>query len=319
MRRNRLEEARILLEGALAGAVIEDFPSAAARAFNNLSVVHESCDRYPEALAATQRGIELARRIGDRVWEGQMLAGEISTLVQVGRWNEALERGAELEGTELAGVAVQLVPLVEVDCLRGRPEQARARLDRHPGFDQEDTQTRTTYTAQGAMLLRAEGKPRAALEALEQNLAQSLDELGVRFLPVKLTLIEAMGAAWDLGDNAKVEELLGIVDGFRPGDRPRLLVAHAARFRARLAPTPVEAETEFKRAVELFDDMGIVFWRAATQLERAEWMMEQDHVTEARPLLDEATELFVRLEAAPWIERARQILPQGEPEALVET
>jgi tetratricopeptide (TPR) repeat protein len=320
MRRNRLEEARILLEGALARAVTDDFPAAAARASNNLAVVHESRDRYPEALAATQRGIEYARRIGDRVWEGQMLAGEISTLVLLGRWDEALERGAELEATDLLGIAYQLTHLVEVECWRGQVAQARARLGRHPALsDAEDVQSRSTYTVHEAMALRAEGKPRAALEALEHDLAQILDELGVRFLTVKLSLVEALESASDLGDTAKVEELLEIVERLHAGDRPPLLAAHAARFRARLAPTPAEAERELKRAAELFDDLGVVFWRAVTQLEHAEWLIQQDRAAEAQPLLDEAAGVFELLEATPWTERTRQALPQErEPEALIE-
>jgi class 3 adenylate cyclase/tetratricopeptide (TPR) repeat protein len=320
MRRNRLEEARILLEAALERAVADDFPSAAARASNNLAVVHESRDRYPDALAATQRGIEFARRIGDRVWEGQMLAGEISTLVLLGRWNEALERGAEFEETDLAGVAYQLVHLVAVECSRGQLAQARIRFDRQPTVEAEDFQTRSTYTAHEAMLLRLEGKPRAALEALERELAPSLQELGVRFLTVKLMLAEALEAAFDLGDSAKVEEFLEIVEGLRPGDRPPLLAAHAARFRGRFAATPEDAEREFTRAAELFDELGVVFYRAAAQLEHAEWLVQQDRAAEAQALLDEASEVFVRLEATPWIERAQRVLSEGrERGALVET
>ena len=41
-RRNRLDEARILLEGALAGALANDLNAAAMRAINNLAVNHES-------------------------------------------------------------------------------------------------------------------------------------------------------------------------------------------------------------------------------------------------------------------------------------
>ena len=47
--RNRLEEAGILLEGALARALEHDLHAAAVRAFNNLAVTLESLDRYAEA------------------------------------------------------------------------------------------------------------------------------------------------------------------------------------------------------------------------------------------------------------------------------
>jgi hypothetical protein len=169
------------------------------------------------------------------------------------------------------------------------------------------------------MVLRAEGKARAALETIEHELARSLDELGVRFLTVKLMLVEAIESAFDLGDTAKAEELLGIIEGLRPGGRPPLLVAHAARFRARLAASPEEAEHEFRRAAELFDELGIVFWHSVAQLEHAEWLIRQERAAEAQPLLDEAAGVFEFLEATPWTERARQALSRGpESEFLAE-
>jgi class 3 adenylate cyclase/tetratricopeptide (TPR) repeat protein len=306
IRQNRLEEARILLEGALARAVADDLPAAAARACNNLAVVFESQDRYAEALTMTARGLEFARRIGDRVWESQMLAGETSSLVLLGRWNDALERAEELEGTGLVRVNELglLAHVVEVDCWRGEARQARARLDRlAAALEADDIQTRSLYALHEAMVIRAEGKPGLALEALEHDLAQILDELGAMFVTAKLTLVEAIESAFDLGDTAKVEELLGIVERLRPGGRPPLLDAHAARFRARLTPAPAEAEHGFRRATELFDDLGIVFWRAVVQLEHAEWLNDQGRTEDAVPLLAQARETFELLEAKPWLKR----------------
>jgi class 3 adenylate cyclase/tetratricopeptide (TPR) repeat protein len=317
MREDRLEEARILLEAALETAVASDFPSAAARAANNLAVVFESRDRYSDVLTLTERGIEFARRIGDRVWEGQMVVGSISTLILVGRWNEALERGAEFEETDLASLSHQLVNLVEVECWRGRVAEGRARFERRAVAEQ-DIQGRSTNSAHEAMLLRAEGKPRAALEVVERDLEEVLRELGARFLTVKLMFVQAIESAFELGDTAKVEELLGMIEQLQPGARPPMLSAHAARFRARLEPA--EAESWFAQAAASFDELGLVFWRAVSQLEHAEWLAQQGRAEEAQPLLDEASELFVRLEATPWLERARQVIPQRrEPGALVET
>ena len=75
---NRLEEARILLEGALELALANDLHAAAVRAFNNLAVNHESRDRYRDAVDTSDRGLELARHVGDRVWEEIFLYGPIS-------------------------------------------------------------------------------------------------------------------------------------------------------------------------------------------------------------------------------------------------
>jgi len=41
-----------------------------------------------------------------------------------------------------------------------------------------------------------------------------------------------------------------------------------------------------------------------TELEHAEWLRDQGRADEAEPLLTEAREIFERLEAGPWLERA---------------
>jgi hypothetical protein len=42
----------------------------------------------------------------------------------------------------------------------------------------------------------------------------------------------------------------------------------------------------------------------------------QGRPDEAEPLLAEARETFERLEARPWLERAAQLAPHGEPETV---
>ena len=95
--RNRLEEARILLEGALELALANDLHAAAFRALNNLAVNHESQDRYRDAADTHRRGLELARRVGDRFWEESFTYGPLSALVLLGEWDEALARATALE------------------------------------------------------------------------------------------------------------------------------------------------------------------------------------------------------------------------------
>jgi len=320
-RRNRLEEAQILLEGALARALEADLPLEAARAFNNLGVLLESNDRYAQSFDVTERGVELARRLGHRVWELQLFAGPISSLVLLGRWDEALHRAREAEAFPGAEHNPELfLHLVEIDCWRGRPVEARAGLEHYSG-NRESTefQTRSAYALHDAMVLRAEGKPRAALEVLDNEIGIA-DELAYSFLTIKLCLVEALEAAFEAGDSAKLEELLGGIERLRPGERPPLLTAHAARFRARVTDDSSEAEARFALAKELFRELEMVFWLAVTQLEQAEWLIQQDRAEEAWRLVDEASEVFVRLEATPWLERARQaVADRREPEALVET
>ncbi len=310
LRKSRFREARILLEAAIATAEEADLPSAEARALNNLAVVNESTDRYVDALATTDRAVELLQRTGDRVAQKALWAGSISTLVLLGRWDEALERFAEVQRGELGSVgdAGQHLWIVQIACWRGDLVEAKRQVEGVPNPETVgDPQERTTVLVHLAMLERMDGNPRAALERIDRALPQSLDELGISFLTVKLMVVEALETAFALGDRSKVEELLALVERFRPGERPPLLNAHAARFRALLAAPEPSAERHFASAAQIFDDHGLVFWLAVTQLEHAEWLVGQDRGAEAERLLDEARETFERLEAAPWVRRLEAV------------
>ena len=93
--------------------------AAAVRAFNNLAVNHESRDRYRDAVDTSNRGLELARHVGDRVWEEIFLYGPISSLVMIGEWDEALARAGAAEGASVESVDALVLFVVNVDCARG--------------------------------------------------------------------------------------------------------------------------------------------------------------------------------------------------------
>jgi class 3 adenylate cyclase/tetratricopeptide (TPR) repeat protein len=293
LNRDRLEESRILLEGALERALANDLHPAAFRAFNNLAVNHESADRYRDAAELSARGLELARKVGNRLWEDTFLYGPLSALVLLGEWDEALRRGA---GVEIEGVSFEsalLMPLVFVDCARGDLVGARDRLEADPSLPtSEDPQARLGYLFAEAHVLRAEGRLDEALAAAESGVAFA-PEAGTTFLTVKLCLVEALEAAFALGDKARVEELLEMIEGLRPGERPPLLEAHAHRFRSKLTGD----EAGYRAAAALFRELEMPFWLAVTLLEHGE-------AAGARPLVAEAREIFERLGATPWLERA---------------
>jgi predicted ATPase/class 3 adenylate cyclase len=306
-RTNRLEESRILLEGALATARAHDLPAPAIRAINNLAVVFESADRFGAAYDVTADGLEVARRVGDRVWEAIFLAGPISALTLLGRWEEAFARAAEIDevvgdGTRAPDVTATF--LITISCLRGNVAEARARLEEVAWLRESEVQAWTGYRLHEAQVLRAEGKAREALEALEPVLAT--DELGITFLNVKLGVVEALEAAFELGDSGKLEELLTMIESLRPGERPPLLDAHARRFRSKLSGD----EAGFAAAADRFRKLETLFWLAVTELEHAQLLAEQGRGAEAEPLLAEAREIFERLEAKPWLERATALEPE---------
>ena len=49
------------------------------------------------------------------------------------------------------------------------------------------------------------------------------------------------------------------------------------------------------------------FYLAVAEVEHAEWLTAQNRSDEAAALLDEAREIFDRLEAAPWLERTGRV------------
>jgi class 3 adenylate cyclase/tetratricopeptide (TPR) repeat protein len=307
---NRLGEARLLLEGAFEHALAEELPGAAMRAANNLAVSFESGDRYADAVDLSNRGLEIARRAGDRTNEANFLAGPLSAQVLLGQWDEGVLRWADVERLAAAEWARGLaIYLVAIDCARGNVTNAREQLGEFAEMrSSDDIQLRTSYSVIEAMVLRAEGKPRAALEAAERAVA-AREDLGIMFLTVKLGLVEALEAAFDLGEPAKVEELLALIENLRRGDRPPLLDAHARRFRGRLSGD----EAAFNAAIARFRELEMPFWLALTELEHAESLGAQGRTDEAEELLREAREIFARLEATPWLERATG----REPEASV--
>jgi len=233
-----------------------------------------------------------------------LFAGPISALVLLGRWDEALAREAEINAVAgMVSVEHLLVHLIEIDCWRGNVEQARSRLERSSELKtHEGPEYVASYRLHEAQLLRTEGRARAAQEALD-GVLEARSELGISYLHVKLGFVEALECAFELGDTGKLEQVLEIIEGLRPGERPPLLEAHAVRFRAKLAGEASAAERGFRRAADIFRERELVFWLAVTELEQAEWLSGRGRPDDAQPLLANARETFEQLEAKPWLER----------------
>ena len=88
--------------------------------------------------------------------------------------------------------------------------------------------------------------------------------------------------------------------------------------RARLAAATGhtgDAERLFKGAGGLFHELGVPFYLAATRLEHAEWLVSDGRGEDAEPRLTEASEVFRRLGAKPWLERLDRVRA-GNPAAL---
>src|SRR5207247_8749783 len=126
-------------------------------------------------------------------------------------------------------------------------------------------------------------------------------------------------AARSMGDLAKAQEFVSMVEQLRAGDQTPFQRAQAARYGARLAATRGEVERVepgFKSAAGLYREIGTPFWLAQTLLEHGEWLGEQGRAEEAKLLLEEARGIFERLRATPWLERVEKAgLARPEPAA----
>jgi class 3 adenylate cyclase/tetratricopeptide (TPR) repeat protein len=308
----RSEQSLALLKHALEIALEHDLSAAALRAYNNLGDLLERRDRYEEAIELHRRGVALARKVGDRTQEWR-LVGELAWCLQrAGQWQEALELAAEVPEAEHRWALSLASTLVEIAVCRGDPDEARRILAGMTELkDSADVQERSAYAALNMIVLRAERRYDEAYEGGDEAL-ELTTLLGGVSSDAKIVLGEKLETALALGRLEEVDGLLGRIDAIPPGKRPPFLAAQAARFRARLAAARGHdegVEQGFKTAEAIFREHGLTFFVAVAALEHGVWLAGRGRAGEAEPLLAEAREVFERLEATPWLERADAALP----------
>jgi len=321
--RGRSREALALVRYALDVAVEHDKPSAALRAYYNLGEILAHGDRYDTAAETIGSGLTLARRVGNRYWEWAFLGNSFAHFCS-GAWSDVMEMRAGLpeEDWSQARLAFSgiLVSFVLVNVHRGQLDRAEQLVSGLADFEQSaDLQERAAYAAGRSVLLLGQGNATEALR-LAQLAFETRDVNGVTHEVIKMSFVTAVEAATELGDRARAEELLAVVEALPPGRCPQFLSAHSSRFHGKLAAQEGGSERVddlFKGATGLFRELATPFYLAVTQLEHGEWLATQGRAEEAEPLHAEAREAFERLEARPWLERAARAAGVGrEAEAV---
>jgi ATP/maltotriose-dependent transcriptional regulator MalT len=230
----------------------------------------------------------------------------------LGRWDEALAITVD-EGprTTIEGARGQLVTAALIHAERGDLRAAEEMLTDAEALRASDSpDSRLSYAAVEARLLRARGDASGALAAAERGL-EAQEEMGISHTMIKISLAEGAEAALTLGDLDAAEKLLAIPEDLDRGQLSPLLKANTARLRARLDAargSHDEVDERFRSAAALYQEFGIVFHQAVAQVEHAEWLIGQDRGDEADMLLAEARETFERLGAKPWLDRALERL-----------
>jgi class 3 adenylate cyclase/tetratricopeptide (TPR) repeat protein len=325
MNRGRLDESTALLRRALEVALEHDLSSAAMRAYNNLSVALDNQDRFAESEQLVGSAAELGRRVGDRTWELQLRIGGLAVMVALGRWDEAIEIAEETrdsaEARSLGWIYLQLGEVAPILIRRGELEAAAKLMDDLNYEEVDDLQNRFASAVIRAELLRAEGRPAEAVSVAEPVVAgRAMHGLMSQF--VKRGLVQAVEAAIEMGDEAKAEELLGVVERARPGELSPWLRAEASRLSARLAARRGDlesAETAFAAAVGGLRQLPLPFDVGVALLEQGEWLAAAGSPAEAGQPAAEAAEIFERLGARPYLERAERLLHAQEVPAGKDT
>ncbi|HTS73351.1 MAG TPA: AAA family ATPase, partial [Gaiellaceae bacterium] len=269
---HRPQEGTILLEGALAIALAHDLHSAALRAYNNLNADLWVQGEWRTCLANADRALELARRVGDRQWESNFVAGPTGFLMMLSLWDEALARASEAEAfaaTDFArGLLVLLAP---IHVHRGDLDQARGLLEKYESTARsENASWAAAYAMTEAMIHAAEGRHDEALEAVDRALADRVMVTGTQ----AWLRFEALDVVGDFAGEERLRELLDIVDELHPGELGTFMRAQKARFQARLPEH--QAETELAEAERLFEEAEMPFYVAVTRLERARTLPEAE-------------------------------------------
>ena len=299
--RGHREEGFALTKHALELALEHEVHEDAMTCYFILSDRCFHLDRYDDALGYLDESLAVARKIGDRSREWAVFAERTYPLLMLGRWDEvtAIREEFTEEQINAGGVVLSLLQSgVEVYSHRGELDEARRLLSLFSRLaDSPDLQDLGCYYAATAVLRRAEGRLEEAVAAGVRTL-ESVPVFGLSFQSPKHGLVDAVEAALALGDSARAEELLALVEDLPPGQRPPYLDAHAKRIRSRMSADAAG----FEAAARLFRERSIPFWVGVTSLEHAE-------LTGSDESRAEALEIFERLGARPWIERAAAAVP----------
>jgi class 3 adenylate cyclase/tetratricopeptide (TPR) repeat protein len=311
-------EAGALVRYALDLALEHDIPSAALRGYNNVADLAARNDRYEQAAAEYRDGLALARRVGSRQQEWMFL-GQTYPLYMLGRWDEALAQAAEVPPEGFSQTRFPYVCLlgnsVSIHAHRGELDAAAEMAGRYTVLrDSADLTERASYAWPEAMLHLAGGRPAEALR-VASGAWDARDAAGFTSESLKEAFPIMVEAAIALGEVGRAEELVESVTSMRRGHLPQSVRAQTMRFRARLAAGAGDgerAERLYRGAAALMRELATPFPMAVVMLEHAEWLAEQGRSGDAGVLIAEACEVFERLGAAPWLERAAALATPGQ-------
>jgi class 3 adenylate cyclase/tetratricopeptide (TPR) repeat protein len=305
--RSRPQEGYALTAHALKIALEHDRRAAALRAYNNLAEWTYRLDRYEESAELYERGMTLARRVGNRLWFDLLACERPIPLFMLGRWDEALAGLAEQADPERPQAdvlgTVTVVPMILVG--RGDLAAADHILEVYGRYESSpDVQEVAAWSTGRAVVLYAHGRPLDALEMAERAIGSAVT-MGADNLMVKIGLSVAIDACLAAGDLGRARVIVDDAEGFKYIGSSPVTLALQRRCRARLgaATGADDVGALFQMAVDDFRRTDSQYWLATTLTEHGEWLRSQGSVDEAESRLTEAKGLFQGMGATFWLER----------------
>ena len=160
MNRTRPQEAEALLRQALRIALEHDRPSAALRAYSNLSANMYEIGSVRGIVPVLEEGAVFGERVVDRIWNNLLVTDAPVSLFMLGRWDEALGRVNDIGGAPGAlpdafGV-VTLFPIIHIS--RGDMGAVAVLLETYDRYrTSSDAQERLAWVTGKAAQLNASG------------------------------------------------------------------------------------------------------------------------------------------------------------------
>jgi tetratricopeptide (TPR) repeat protein len=318
--RGRHEEEQALLKHALTLALEGDVAISAIRAYNNLSYIMMNRDRYDEARRYQLEGLALGERLGFRGPSLFLRAHLEWNHFQRGEWDAVevmIQEMNEITDTAFYGGAEGLLA-VAVWFLQARgdipaADELQARFLGDP--DVGDEQTKAYRLNILSRIANGKGRYGEGLELARKALDRA-GSLGLYHDVIQWAFSDALEATVALRDLVVADEILRMSDEAPPGEIGPFFRSQAHRFAAALAHLREDDETDDRRsaeAIRMLRELGTPFHLAVVLLERAERLVARGRPEEARPLLEEATAIFERLQATLYLERARVVATEPAP------
>ena len=304
-RQGRIEEARALLERALALALAHDLTRQALRTYNNVADIPLQADHLGEAVEVAQRGHQLAVARGDRVWENTLALMIATAKAGLGLWDDLALDGITVPDLQRGSI---LILQARVHGARGqRAALEQVLSDAEELDDVSNQEFAAAATVARAIALRALGDNRAALDAA---LPVAVDTAVVNE-DRREAYVEAGLAALALGDEATVERLIVFVGELTPALRSPLMRAGAARFAGLLAQrrgdTATADERLVRRCATAAGDRGALCPRSGAAWSAPSCWPTSDARTTSQRWLGGDRHLRAPAARPPWLERARAV------------